>query len=113
MATQTANIEDASVRHERQRKPGDRHDPERHADVLEGLEGEPGDDPGGHDRPVQLGRLAGDPAGAPQDDAEQDDDQPGPEEAELLARDGEDEVGLLLGDELAGGLGALEEARCR
>ena len=36
-------------------------------------------------------------------------DQPGAEEAEFLARDGEDEVGLLLGHELAGGLGALEE----
>lgn len=37
--------------------------------------------------------------------------RPAAEEAEFLARDGEDEVGLLLGDELAGGLGAVEEAR--
>ena len=63
--------------------------------------------------PYSSVRLAGDAAGAPQDDAEQHDDQARADEAELLARDGEDEVGLLLGDELAGGLGAVEEARCR
>ena len=101
----------AAVGDERQRQTGDGHDAQGHADVLEGLEGEPGDDAGGDDRAVELGGLAGDAAGAPQDDAQQQDDQPGAQEAEFLAGDGEDEVGLLLGDELPGGLGAVEEAR--
>ena len=60
--------------------------------------------------PYSSRGLAGDAAGAPQHDAEQQDDQARADEAQLLTRDGEDEVGLLLGHELAGGLGAVEEA---
>ena len=41
---------------------------------------------------------------------EQPDDHRGPDETELLAGDGEDEVGLLLGHEAGAGLGAVEQA---
>src|SRR5690606_9878992 len=64
----------------------------------------------GDDGAVQVGGVAGDAAGAPEDDAEQAYDQRAADEAEFLPGDGEDEVGLLLGHELAGGLGAVEEA---
>ena len=47
---------------------------------------------------------------APQHRPEQGQQQRGAEQPELLPRDGEDEVGLLLGDEAPGGLGALEQA---
>ena len=43
------------------------------------------------------------------DDAEQRDQHAGAEQAELLARDGEDEVGVLLGHEAGPGLRAVEE----
>ena len=99
-----------AVGHERQRQPGHRHDPERHPDVDEALEGEPADDAGGHQPAEGVGRADGDPAAPPQHDAEQQHEPAGADQAELLPRDGEDEVGLLLGDEGAVGLRPLEQA---
>ena len=52
----------------------------------------------------------GDRQRAPDDDAEQRDQDAGADQAELLARDGEDEVGVLLGHEAGAGLRAVEEA---
>src|SRR5215207_2646675 len=43
-----------AVGDERQRQPGDRHDPERHPDVDERLEGEPAGHSPGHQPPEQV-----------------------------------------------------------
>ena len=68
-------------------------------------------DAGGHQPAEQVVGPHGDAAGPPQDDAEQQRRcSAGADEAELLPRDREDEVGLLLGHELALGLRAVEQA---
>ena len=104
-----ANMEVPAVGDERQRHAGDRHDAQGHPDVLERLEREPADDAGGHQGAEQVLGPDRDPHAAPQHHAEQHDEQAGPDEAELLARDGEHEVGLLLRDELAVRLRAVEQ----
>jgi hypothetical protein len=99
----------AAVRHERQGDAGDRHDPQAHADVLEGLEAEPAGDAGGATRPKTSSAARAIARARQIDDAEQGDQQAGADQAELLARDGEDEVGVLLGHEAGAGLRAVEE----
>ena len=110
----------AAVRDERQRDAGDRHDAQAHADVLEGLEAEPAGDAGGGDPAEDVVGVARRSTSARQITiAEQRDQHAGADQAELLAGDGEDEVGVLLGHEAGAGLRAVEEAlrrtarRCR
>ena len=84
--------------------------PEAHADVLERLEAEPAGDA----RPRRPGRTRRrrarrSPARARCTHAEQRDQHAGTDQAELLAGDGEDEVGVLLGHEAGPGLRAVEE----
>src|SRR3954452_17346507 len=99
----------AAVRDERQGYASHGHDAQRHADVLEGLEQEPAHDADGHQPPEHVLGLNGDPQATPQDQPEQQNEGPGTDEAELLPRDGEHEVGVLLGDEPALGLRPLEK----
>ena len=54
-----------AVRHQREGYAGDRHDPQAHADVLEGLEGEPAGDAGGGDPAEHVGGVARDPQRPP------------------------------------------------
>ena len=105
-----ANIDDAAVRHERQGYAGDRHDAQAHADVLEGLEAEPAGDAGCGDPTEQVVGVARRSLSARQITRQSRTiDQPGADQSELLARDREHEVGVLLGHEPGLGLGAVEE----
>ena len=60
-------------------------------------------------RPNTSSVCARDRQRPPDHHAEQRDQHAGADQAELLARDGEDEVGVLLGHEARAGLGAVEE----
>src|SRR5690242_10604052 len=100
----------AAVGDEGQRQAGDRHDAQRHPDVHERLHGEPDRDPSGHQRAERLLGAGRDPQRAQDDQREQGDDDRGPGETELLPGDREDEVGVLLGDEVAGRQRAVEQA---
>ena len=84
----------AAVGDEREREAGDRHDADGHADVDERLEEEPDRDPGRHQHAEHVVGDLGGADRAEDDDAEQGDDGGRADEAEFLARDGEDEVGL-------------------
>ena len=66
--------------------------------------------PAAASRPKRSGASDGDDQRPPQHDAEQQDEQAGAEQPELLARDGEDEVGVLLRDEAGLGLRPAEDA---
>ncbi len=66
--------------------------------------------PGGGHPAEDVVAVRGDRQRAPDHDAEQADQQAGADQAELLAGDGEDEVGVLLGHEPGAGLRAVEEA---
>ena len=83
--------------------------PEAHPDVLERLEAEPAGDAGGGDPAEHVVGAGGDQQRPPDHDAEQRDQHAGADQAELLAGDGEDEVGVLLGHEARAGLRAVEE----
>ena len=61
-------------------------------------------------RPNRSSASSGDRQRAPDHDRQQHDDHPGPDQAELLAGDGEDEVGVLLGHEARPRLRAVEES---
>ena len=73
--------------------------PEAHPDVLERLEAEPAGDPGRRYPAEQVVGLVGDHQRPPDHHTQQRDQHPGADETELLAGDGEDEVGVLFGDE--------------
>ena len=100
----------AAVGDEGEREAGDRHDADGHADVDERLEDEPDRHPGRHQHAEHVVGELGGADRAEHDDAEQGDDDGGADEAEFLARDGEDEVGLDRGDEVAAGERAVEQA---
>ena len=97
------------VAEERQRQSRDRHDPEGHPDVDEHLHQQDARDPGRDDHRVAVHRLGGDDDRAPQQDGEQREHARRTHEAELLADDGEDEVGVVVGHVGEGGLRALKE----
>src|SRR5215218_3862827 len=99
-----------AVGDERQRDPGDGHDADGHADVDEGLEGQHGHHPGGQEGAEGVAGHGGDAQSPPQEQPEQQQQDHGAGEAELLADHGEDEVGLLLGNVLEVGLGAVQVA---
>ena len=61
-------------------------------------------------RPNRSPACGGDGQGAPDQHGHEQDQHARPHQAELLARDGEDEVGVLLGHEAGAGLRAVEEA---
>ena len=65
--------------------------------------------PAAASRPKRSSACAAMRQGPPDHDAEQQDQDAGPDEPELLPRDGEDEVGLLLGDERRPCLRAVEQ----
>ena len=71
---------------------------------------EPAGDAGGRDPAEEVAGLGGDRERAPDDDGQQQDQDARADQAELLAGDGEDEVGVLLGDEAGPGLRALEQS---
>ena len=82
------------------------HDP----DVDERLDAQPGRDPGGQQRPERVGRRERDPDALVGEDDEQDDDEPAPDEPELLADDREDEVVAGVRQEQPAGAPALAQA---
>ena len=93
------------VRHERQRQPGHREQPQVHPDVLHDLHRQPGRDADG-DQPPEgvLGPRRHDEH-PPHDERQQQEQPGGADEAELLPRHREDEVVELVGHVAA--LGAL------
>ena len=94
-----------SVRHERQRQPGHREQPEVHPDVLHDLHRQPGRDADGDQPPEGVLGPGGHDEHPPHDERQQQ-EQPGrPDEPELLPRHREDEVVELVGHVAA--LGAL------
>src|ERR1700734_4123756 len=99
-----------AVRHERQREAGHRHDPDGHADVDEGLQAEPQRDAGRDQQAELVVRPAGDAQRAEDHDAQQEDDHGAADEADLLARDADDEAGLLVGHEARGDQRAVQPA---
>ena len=99
----------AAVRHERQRYAGDRHDAQAHADVLERLEAEPAGDAGRGEPAEHVVGAGRDHQRPPDHQAEQRDQDARADQAELLPRDREHEVGVLLGHEAGAGLRAVEE----
>lgn len=88
---------------------GDRGEAQRHPDVDEYLDTEPGRHPDADQAAVDLVTAGSDPQDTQEDDSEQDDDRASPRETEFLGCDTEDEVGVLFWDELAAGLPAVEE----
>src|SRR5262249_25722986 len=98
-----------AVAHERERDPGHRHDPHRHAHVLEDLEDEQREDADAHQRAEEVtGEQRRSPR-APDDDREEGEQCRRAEDPNPLADGGEDEIGVLLGHDPAGGLGAVAE----
>ena len=71
MAIQVAIIDVPPADTIGQRDARDRHDAQRHADVLEHLERQPGDDAGRHEPSVQVVGAVGDHDGPPQHDAQE------------------------------------------
>src|SRR5690606_16119628 len=86
---------------------------EVHPDVLDDLGGEPGRDAGRDEMGERVVAPDPDQHRAPDKEGIDRNDPQRPEEAQLLARDGEDKVGLLEGDEAALGRRALEQAGAR
>ena len=101
-----------AVGQERQRQPGDRHACPRFIPTFSNdLEQRTTTaTPDAISRPKASCARAATTTRPQHDEAEQEQQPGGPEEAELLPRHREDEVGLLVGDEAALGLPALEEA---
>src|SRR3990170_7479171 len=89
-----------AVADERQGDAGDRHQPDRHADVHEQVERDHRDDAHRHEHPQTILGLRGDGPGAPEPQGEEGEHEDRPSEPQLLAHHGEDEVGVLLGDEV-------------
>src|SRR5450756_740722 len=94
----------AAVAQERQRDARHRHDTNRHADVHEHLEQEHDRDAPGEDAAVHVSRQRGDAQAPPDHDAVERDQDQRPEETVALAEDGEDEVGVVLGQKVERGL---------
>src|SRR5829696_9178204 len=101
----------ATVADERQRDPGDRHDADHHPDVHERLEQEHRGEPRTEQRPERVPGLPGAGEDAPQQGAEQHEDDNRADEPELLGQDREDEVALLDRKELAARLRPVRESR--
>src|ERR1043166_6052158 len=102
--------EGAAVGEERQRNPGDRHDVDRHADVLEQVGEEEPQQPEDHQAGERVARPARDAEHhqeEPEEERQRADDA---DEAELLSHHREDEVGVLLRKEREPLLGPVEEA---
>src|SRR3954451_22729545 len=97
----------APVAHERQRDAGDGHDPEVHADVDEDLEEQHPDDTAGDQRSEQVLRDGEDAQRAPDEQGVEREDERRPDEPEALPHHGEDEVRVVLGEEVATGLGRV------
>src|SRR2546423_3396739 len=100
----------APVAHERQRDARDGHDPHRHPHVLEDLEHEDGKYADADERAEEVTGEEGGSPRPPDHDREQRQQRRRAEEAELLAYGGEDEVGVLLGNEPARRLRAVARA---
>src|SRR5665647_2172993 len=94
----------AAVAQERQRDARHRHDTNRHAHVHEYLEQERDADPPGKDAAVHVARQRGDAQAPPDQDAVERDQDQRPEKPVALAEDGEDEVGVVFGQEVKRGL---------
>src|SRR5450830_507235 len=94
----------AAVAQERQRDARHRHDTNRHADVHEHLEQKHDRDAPGEDAAVHVTRQRGDAQTTPDQDSVERDQQQRPEKPVALAEDGEDEVGVVLGQEVEGRL---------
>src|SRR5882724_12546783 len=75
----------AAVGHERQRQPGDRHQPDRHPDVDERLEREPHGYARRDQHPEKVIGHRRHPDRPDDQDRQQPDDDRAPDEAELLA----------------------------
>ena len=82
---------------QRQRHPGDRQHAHHRADVDQRLDDDPDGDPGGQVAAERVGGALGDPDAGVGEGDEQQQDREGAEQAELLADDGEDEVGVGVG----------------
>ena len=89
--------ERAAVAEERQRNPGDRHEVERHADVLEDVREPAREQPERHQAAERIVRALRDADHAQEQKQEQRERDQYADEAELLADDREDEVRVLLG----------------
>src|SRR5205807_2415817 len=107
----TAHVqEDPSCRHgdhqrraakgdERQGHAGDRKDADDGADVDESLADDPRRDAGRQEGTETVGRLEGGAHPEDGEGGEEGDDEQGAEQPQLLADDGEDEVGVGVGQE--------------
>ena len=84
---------------ERQRHAGDRQHADDRADVDERLDDDPRGDAGGQQHAEPVGRAQRRPDAEHAEGDEQRDDQEGADQTELLADDGEDEVGVGVGQE--------------
>ncbi len=100
----------AAVGDQRQRHADHRHQPHHHGDVDEDVE----EDRAGQaerQQPAEMVAAAQRDGEAVAEDDHVDEDHPEPaQQAELLGQHGEDEVGLLLGQEVEVALRALQEA---
>src|SRR5262245_3031728 len=103
----------AAVRDERERDPGDRKHPERHADVDHDLKREKRDDPDDEQAPEPVSRGGRDVDPSQEKHREEEENHAAPHEPELLADDGVDEVGVLLGKEREALLRSVEVALSR
>ncbi len=90
----------AAETHERQRHPRDRHDADGHADVHEHLEHEHPGDAGGYQGAIRaIGTSGRSEMRATPRGANSTEQQRRSQKAQLLPHHGEDEVGVVLGEE--------------
>lgn len=99
----------ASIGDKWQGNPGHRHQAHGHPNILKGLEREPGDDPHTDQSTKEVIGALGDQEGSPEEEPKEEKHEPASKESSLLPGNCKDEVGLLLRDESAICLWAVEQ----